>query len=119
MAPLPSWVECRPDVGGYARVRFRCSWLTFEHAPSLSDPLFEHVTGLGAHSALIDMDGVQYMSSDALSSLFHLSRRLRECGGQLVLCRLGPHVPLIFTPFPERQREEPNRLAPFLFLDDE
>ena len=45
--------------------------------------------------------------------------RLREGGGQLVLCRLGPHVPLIFTPFPERQREEPNRLAPFLFLDDE
>jgi anti-anti-sigma regulatory factor len=118
MTPLPSWVECRPDQSGYARVVFHCRALTFEQAPYLSEAMYEQIVATGSHSALIDLSGVEYLSSDVLSGLLHLSRLLRDKGGRLLLCRLGPHMPMIFTPFPERQKAEPNRLSAFLFLED-
>ncbi len=116
---LPSWLECRPDAPGYALVRPRQRVLSFEHAPHLSTPLFDHVRSLGLHSVLLDLAEVEYLSSDVLGSLLHLSRALREQGGRLLVRNLSPAARIVFTPFPQRQRSEPNRLDPFLLLDED
>jgi anti-anti-sigma regulatory factor len=116
---LPPWLECRPDQPGYALVRPRQRVLSFEHSQYLSTPLFEHVRSLGLHSVLLDLAEVEYLSSDVLGSLLHLSRHLRENGGRLLVRNLSAAARIVFTPFPERQRSEPNRLEAFLFLDDD
>lgn len=117
MSSLPAWLDCRPDRGDYARVTVHLATLCFDHAPFLSGPLADRVLELGLCCALLDLAGVEYLSSDVLGSLLHLSRRLREQEGQVVVANAGPIVRMVFTPFPERQGMEPNRLAPFLFLD--
>jgi anti-anti-sigma regulatory factor len=118
-ARLPSWLECRPDQPGYALVRPRQRVLSFDHAPFLSLPLLEHVQGMGRHSVLLDLADVEYLSSDIVGSLLNLSRHLREGGGRLILCNLGPVVRLVFAPFPDLQRNEPNRLSAFMLLEEE
>jgi hypothetical protein len=117
MSDLPTWLECRPDRAGYARVRFHLQALSFDQAPHLS-ALAGHILDLGLHSVLLDLEGVEYLSSDALGALMHLSRRLREVGGLVVVANAGPIVRMVFTPFPEHQRLEPNRVSAFLFLDE-
>jgi hypothetical protein len=117
MNGLPSWIECRPAQGDYARVAFQLRALSFDHAQHLSQPLADAIHSLGLTSALIDLSGIEYLSSDVLGALLQLSRLLREEGGQVVIAHAGPIVRMVFTPFPDRQRAEPNRLAPFLFLD--
>src|SRR4051812_1783298 len=102
MSTLPSWLDCRPDECGYARVRILLRVLSFDQAPYLSAPLAEHVLGLGLHSALLDFSGIDYLSSDAVGALLHLSRRLREAGGRVVIVNAGPIVRTVFIPFPER-----------------
>jgi anti-anti-sigma regulatory factor len=116
---LPSWLECRPDQPGYALVRPRQRVLSFDHAPFLSGPLFEQVRALGRHSVLLDLIDVEYLSSDVVGALLNLSRHLRDDGGRLILRNLGPVVRLVFTPFPELQKGEPNRLSAFLLLEEE
>jgi anti-anti-sigma regulatory factor len=115
---LPPWLECRPDQGDYALVRPRQRVLSFEHAPFLSMPLFEQVRALGLHSVLLDLVDVEYLSSEVLGALLNLSRRLQDDGGRLLVRNLGPVVRLVFTPFPDLQKSEPNRLSQFLVLDD-
>jgi anti-anti-sigma regulatory factor len=92
--------------------------LSFEHAPFLSLPLFEHVRGLGLHNVLLDLIDVEYLSSEVLGALLNLSKHLQEDGGRVLVRNLGPVVRLVFTGFPDRQKTEPNRLHPFLVLDD-
>src|SRR5262245_45834521 len=118
MSSLPSWLVCRPDESGYARVLIHLRVLSFDQAPFLSSPLAQHVLGMGLRSAMIDLTGVEYLSSDVLGALLHLSRMLREAGGQVVILNAGPIVRTVFTPFPDRQRQDPNRLAAFHFLDE-
>jgi anti-anti-sigma factor len=116
---LPPWLDCRPDQPGYVLVRPRQRVLSFEHAPMLSGSLLEQVHALGRHSVLLDLADVEYLSSDVLGALLHLSRRLRDDGGRLVLRNLGPVVRLVFAPFPDLQKGEPNRLSAFLLLDED
>ncbi len=116
---LPSWLECRPDQPGYVLVRPRQRVLSFDHAPFLSLPLLEYVQGLERHSVLMDLIDVEYLSSDVVGALLNLSRRLRDDGGRLILRHLGPVVRLVFTPFPDLQRDEPNRLSAFVLLEEE
>ena len=116
MSDLPSWLVCRPDEGGYARVQIHLRVLSFDHTPQLS-ALADHVLGMGLHSVLIDMHGVEYLSSDALGGLLHVSRRLRDAGGRVVITNAGPIVRTVFTPFPHRQQMDPNRLAAFHFVE--
>jgi anti-anti-sigma regulatory factor len=117
--PLPSWLECRPDQPGYALVRPRQRVLSFDHAPFLSLPLFKHVCELSRHSVLLDLEDVEYLSSEVVGALLNLSRHLHEEGGRLILRHLGPIVRLVFAPFPDLQRSEPNRLSAFVLLEDE
>jgi anti-anti-sigma regulatory factor len=109
MSTLPSWLVCRPDEGDYARVLVRLRILTFDQAPHLSSPLAECILGMGRHSALVDLSTVEYLSSDVVAALLHLSRTLREAGGRVVLVNADPLVRTVFTPFPERQKPTASR----------
>lgn len=117
MTELPPWLACRPDEGGYARVLIHLRVLSFDQAPFLSS-LADRVLSMGLHSALVDLSGVEYLSSEVLGALLHLSRQLRDAGGRVVFVNAGSVVRTIFTPFPERQRQDPNRLEAFHFLDE-
>jgi hypothetical protein len=115
---LPPWLECRPDQPGYALVRPRLRVLSFDHAPFLSGPLLEQVRALGRHSVLLDLIDVEFLSSDVVGALMSLSKQLRNDGGRLILRNLGPVARQVVTPSPRVQREEPNRLLPFLLLEE-
>lgn len=116
MSDLPSWLVCRPDESGYARVLIHLRVLSYDHAPQLS-ALADHVLGMGLHSVLLDMHGVESLTSDVLGALLHVSRRLRDAGGRVVIANAGPIVRTVFTPFPHLQQVDPNRLEAFHFLE--
>src|SRR5262245_12874524 len=98
MSTLPTWLACRPDEGDYARVQIRLNVLSFDQAPYLGSPLAERVLGMGRLSALIDLYAVEYLSSDVVAALLHLSRQLREAGGRVVLVNAAPLVRTVFRP---------------------
>ena len=50
----------------------------------------------GANSVLVDMDGVEYVSSAGLRVLLATSKKLNAKGGKLILCGLKPYVWEVF-----------------------
>lgn len=52
--------------------------------------------GAGARSLVIDLRGIDYVSSAGLRVLLVIAKKLREAGGQLTLCAMSPAVRQIF-----------------------
>lgn len=50
----------------------------------------------GAGKWVLDMSGVEYISSAGLRVVLLIAKRLKQNGGRLVLCSLQPHVKEIF-----------------------
>lgn len=50
----------------------------------------------GEHKWVLDMAGVEYISSAGLRVVLLLAKRLKQNGGHLVLCSLQPHVLEVF-----------------------
>ena len=46
----------------------------------------------GEHKWVLDMSGVEYISSAGLRVVLLLAKRLKQQGGRVVLCSLQPHV---------------------------
>ena len=64
-----------------------------------SDDLEKRLVGhmdRGERRLVIDMGGIEYISSAGLRVLLLLAKRLRAAGGDLVLCALGPAVRQVF-----------------------
>jgi anti-anti-sigma factor len=49
-----------------------------------------------AKNVLVDMAGVTYISSAGLSAIFQLMKKLKESGGELLLCNLQPQIRKVF-----------------------
>ena len=45
---------------------------------------------------LIDLSGIEYISSAGLRVFLMLARKVKEAGGRLVLCGMGPSVRQVF-----------------------
>ena len=50
----------------------------------------------GERRLVIDMAGIEYISSAGLRVLLLVAKKLRTSGGELVLCALGPAVRQVF-----------------------
>jgi len=50
----------------------------------------------GEHKWVLDMAGLEYISSAGLRVVLLLAKRLKQKGGHLVLCSLQPHVLEVF-----------------------
>ena len=50
----------------------------------------------GEHKWVLDMAGVEYISSAGLRVVLLLAKRLKQNSGHLVLCGLQPHVHEVF-----------------------
>src|SRR5690606_19917254 len=50
----------------------------------------------GAGKWVLDMSGVEYISSAGLRVVLLIAKRLKQNGGRLVLCSLQPHVKEVF-----------------------
>lgn len=50
----------------------------------------------GEHKWVLDMSGVEYISSAGLRVVLLLAKRLKQQGGRVVLCSLQPHVLEVF-----------------------
>ena len=50
----------------------------------------------GEHRVLVDLAGIEYVSSAGLRVLLLLAKRLKVARGDLVLCGLGPSVRQVF-----------------------
>lgn|SRR5690606_2712151 len=50
----------------------------------------------GEHKWVLDMSGVEYISSAGLRVVLLLAKRLKQQGGHVVLCSLQPHVLEVF-----------------------
>jgi anti-anti-sigma factor len=57
--------------------------------------LFGHL-GAGETRVLVDLSGVEYISSAGLRVLLKAAKTVREKGGRLVLCSLGQSVREVF-----------------------
>ena len=51
---------------------------------------------LGERRVVVDMGAIEYISSAGLRVLLLVAKRLRNAGGDLVLCALGPPVRQVF-----------------------
>lgn len=49
-----------------------------------------------ARSVVINMEGVHYISSAGLSVIFSLMKKLKEHGGEILLCGLQPQIKKVF-----------------------
>lgn len=49
-----------------------------------------------AKSVVINMEGVNYISSAGLGVIFSLMKKLKEHGGEIVLCGLQPQIKKVF-----------------------
>lgn len=50
----------------------------------------------GEHKWVLDMSGVEYISSAGLRVVLLLAKRLKQQGGHVVMCSLQPHVLEVF-----------------------
>ena len=68
---------------------------------ALADELRDELLAAYEHSAavhaVLDLQGVTFLSSAGFRPFLSLQRRVRARGGRLVLCRLGPEVEEILT----------------------
>jgi anti-anti-sigma factor len=60
------------------------------------DDALRQVVDRGARSLLVDLSGVEYISSAGLRVFLILAKRTRDLGGRLVLCGLGQPVRQVF-----------------------
>lgn len=65
------------------------------NAAELESRLLEWVDE-GDKKWVLDMGGVEYISSAGLRVVLLLAKRLKQQGGHLVLCNLQPHVLEVF-----------------------
>ncbi len=65
------------------------------NAAELERSLLEWVDE-GERNWVLDMSGVEYISSAGLRVVLLLAKRLKQNGGHLVLCALQPHVLEVF-----------------------
>ena len=49
-----------------------------------------------AFNVLLNMAGVNYISSAGLGAVFNMMKRLKESGGELLLCNLQPQIKKVF-----------------------
>ena len=64
-------------------------------APTLKSAL-EALDAAGVRRLVIDLAGVEYISSAGLGVLFGLAKRIRETGGALAICALSDQVRRVF-----------------------
>jgi anti-anti-sigma factor len=81
-------------VDGVLVVRIRGTRiLSEENAREMGDALNAALdASTPSNRVVIDLAPVQMLSSAALAKLIMFKRRLKERGGSMALCRLGPHV---------------------------
>ena len=65
---------------------------TYQEFEKLIEPVFSK----NAKNVLLDMAQVNYISSAGLGAVFNLMKRLRERGGDLLLCKLQPPTRRVF-----------------------
>ena len=56
----------------------------------LNDELLRLVEDEGRIKLLLNLNGIQYLSSNMLVNLIHLNKRIEQAQGRLKLCCLGP-----------------------------
>lgn len=81
-------------------------------SPDLEKRLLDHVDG-GLRHLVLDLGGIEYISSAGLRVLLLVAKKLRTGGGDVVLCALGPSVRQVFelAGFLSIFRMEASRLA--------
>jgi anti-sigma B factor antagonist len=90
-------LDVRP-VDGVAVVHLVNAEIIFEESAVriLADGLVELVQK-GNTRILISFEGVRYLCSSMLARLIDLDRKIRQAGGRLRLCALGPTVKDVFA----------------------
>lgn len=64
-------------------------------SPDLEKRLLSHID-TGARQVVLDLEGIEYISSAGLRVLLLVAKKLRGGGGDVVLCGLGPAVRQVF-----------------------
>jgi anti-sigma B factor antagonist len=85
-------------VGDTTVVKFRDKTLLDEQQiQALGEQLFALVDQIGRGKMLLNLGSVEYFSSAALGKLVTLNKKLRDGGGQLILCNIDPQIEEVFT----------------------
>lgn len=90
MTPLFA-MEISQDRAGAAVVVAPVGRLDHSSAPVLQSALAA-LDAAGDRRIVLDLGGVDYISSAGLAVLFALAKHTRTAGGALALCALGVHV---------------------------
>lgn len=64
-------------------------------SPDLEKGLLGHVDA-GVRQVVLDLSGIEYISSAGLRVLLLVAKKLRTGGGEIVLCGLSPAVRQVF-----------------------
>jgi anti-sigma B factor antagonist len=106
------------SVDGVAVVRLVDAEIIYEEAVvrALNNEFIDLLDRQGYTKLLFDFQGVRYISSSMLAMLVAVQRKVRQSGGRLRLCGLGPTVRDIFSVsqldrFFEIDDDEPSALA--------
>ncbi len=67
-----------------------------EMATTSVEQVFSEILEAGAKQVLLDLEGVEYVSSSGLRVLLMLAKALQKSQGMLKLCKLSPFVAEVF-----------------------
>lgn len=84
-------VDIREDKKGPILVLHVRGRLDAISTPNAEKKVFEHINR-GQNQLLLDMEGVDYISSAGMRMLLSTSKKLKALLGQLVICSITPHV---------------------------
>lgn len=85
------------DTGEVLVIEFRDSRIPGELAMSFVGPELQEATARSlGRRVVLDLTGVEFISSVMLGKILALNKRLAAGGGRLVLCGLGETVDMIF-----------------------
>ena len=69
--------------------------LDAETAPHLQDEIMTHVDG-GETNVLLELSGIDYVSSAGLRAVLLVAKKLQELGGRFALCGLSEPIAKVF-----------------------
>lgn len=82
-----------PEAGGFVEVTFNLTHINDEqNIEELGHELFALTEQFGFHQVILDLSGVEYVTSSVVGKMITLHRKLHRVDGMLVLCELTPGV---------------------------
>src|SRR4051812_17500846 len=85
------------DKGDITIIRFKVrNLMDVEVIKTVFDEIYKLAAEIGRHRLILDVGGVEFLSSFVLGKLMMVKKKVETAGGRMVLCHVAPQIKIIF-----------------------